>query len=283
MAMTAVAFTIAGSDSGGGAGIQADIKTFSSLGVYATSAITALTAQNTVGVQGVHEIPTEFVAQQIKSVCTDIDIKATKIGMLANAEIVTQVCKSIEEFSLKPLVLDPVMVAQSGDRLLSASAVHHIKQDLIPLATIITPNLHEAAVLLDSSIADILKDTDAALQELLDLGAPAVLLKGGHANDLTTDGPQKDQQQVVDYFATSSTASAPETTLYNKQLVPTTNTHGSGCTLAAAITAYLALGEDLTPAVTKANKFIDDAIKAADNLAIGKGSGPVHHCHKWWK
>lgn len=275
--MTATALTIAGSDSGGGAGIQADIKTFSSLGVYATSAITALTAQNTVGVQGVNEIPADFVAAQINSICSDIDIKATKLGMLANAEIVTQVCKSIDEFSLQPLVLDPVMVAQSGDRLLSASAVNSIKQDLIPRATIITPNLHEAAVLLDSSMEDILSDPDDALKQLLALGPQAVLLKGGHAHDLVAGEGDAEQQEVVDYFATSSGV-----TLYKKQLVPTANTHGSGCTLAAAITAYLALGEDLTTAVASANKFIDGAIKAADALAIGKGSGPVHHCHNSW-
>ncbi len=287
--MIATALTIAGSDSGGGAGIQADIKTFSSLGVYATSVVTALTAQNTLGVQGVYEIPAEFVGEQIKSVCTDIEIKATKLGMLANAEIVTQVCKSIDEFALSPVVLDPVMVAQSGDRLLSTAAVNSIKQELIPRASIITPNLHEAAVLLDCSMADLLENINEALSKLMALGCGAVLLKGGHAHDLETEESDTksstesstgndDSKEVIDYFATTDNI-----TLYKKELLATNNTHGSGCTLAAAITAYLALGMELSPAVTAANKFIDGAIRAADSLQIGKGGGPVHHCHSSWK
>lgn len=300
--MSVAVLTIAGSDSSGGAGIQADIKTFSALGVYATSVVTALTAQNTIGVQGVHEVAAEFVAQQIKSVCTDIEIKATKLGMLANADIVAQVCKSVDEFSLSPLVLDPVMVAQSGDRLLSATAVDSIKAELIPRATIITPNLHEAAVLLDCSMPKVLADPQNSVRQLLALGCSAVLLKGGHAHDTDSatspnsqtphkelqKGPQKGQgsqdndtkKEVTDYLAT-----ATGITLYNKDWVPTTNTHGSGCTLAAAITAYLARGLELKPAVAAANKFIDQAIKQADLLKVnrhGQGNGPVHHCHSIW-
>lgn len=302
--MIATALTIAGSDSSGGAGIQADIKTFSSLGVYASSAITALTAQNTVGVQGVYEISAEFVGEQIKSVCSDLTIKATKLGMLANAEIVTQVCKSIDDFSLNPVVLDPVMVAQSGDRLLSEAAVNSIKQELIPRATIITPNLHEAAVLLECSITEVMANIDRALEKLMALGCGAVLLKGGHAHDPDPDQEPADEtdppnnttqntgaKEVIDYFATTavdrldegaSDARNLDITLYKKKLLPTTNTHGSGCTLAAAITAYLALGMELKVAVAEANKFIDGAIKAADSLQLGNGSGPVHHCHQWW-
>lgn len=283
--MSVAALTIAGSDSSGGAGIQADIKTFSALGVYATSVVTALTAQNTTGVQGVHEVAAEFVAQQIKSVCTDIEIKATKLGMLANTDIVTQVCKSVDEFSLSPLVLDPVMVAQSGDRLLSATAVDSIKSELIPRATIITPNLHEAAVLLDCSMVKVLADPQDATRQLLSLGCSAVLLKGGHAHDSNSATSPNSQdndtkKEVTDYLAT-----ATGITLYKKDWVPTTNTHGSGCTLAAAITAYLARGLELKPAVAVANKFIDQAIKQADLLKInrhGQGNGPVHHCHSIW-
>lgn len=277
----ATALTIAGSDSGGGAGIQADLKTFSALGVYGTCAITALTAQNTQGVQGVYEVAPEFVAEQIKSVATDIQISACKTGMLANQAIVKQVVQAIDEFHLQPLVVDPVMVAQSGDSLLTQDAVASIKEELIAHATIITPNLPEAAVLLDSSVEEILKDPQQAVATLLSLGPQAVLLKGGHAVDHQSDNKLP---VMIDYLAIKQEGQMRHES-FEKQIINTHNTHGSGCTLAAAITAHLAQGLELLGAVKQANKFIDDAIRYADNLGLGTGSksnGPVHHLYKWW-
>ena len=269
--MIAAALSIAGSDSGGGAGIQADIKSFSALGVFATTAITALTAQNTQGVQGVYSVSADFVESQIRSVHNDINVSAVKLGMLANRDIVIRVAELIDELELSPVVLDPVMVAQSGDSLLTDDAVEAIKNLLISSAKIITPNIPEAGVLLGKSTKDLLVDPWQATQELLALGSDAVLLKGGHALDVKNEG------KVYDYFLSTG-----EKEVYTKTRIDTSNTHGSGCALAAAIAAYLAKGLDLASAVKGAESFIDGAINYADDLNIGKGNGPVHHLHKWW-
>ena len=262
------ALTIAGSDSGGGAGIQADIKTFSALGVYGASVITALTAQNTCGVEGVSEVSANFVTQQLNSVCSDIQIDAVKIGMLANKDIVTAVVAGIRKFSLKPVVVDPVMVAQSGDRLLTDDAVDAIKNQLLPLADIITPNLPEAAVLLQVTEDEIIKNPWEAAQGLLDMGGKdttAVLLKGGHDKGL----------MVKDYLVTKG-----HKELLEKERIETTNTHGTGCTLSAAICTYLARGMSIAQAVRRADVYLQGAIQAAVEINLGKGNGPVHHFYR---
>nr|7R8Y_A Chain A, Phosphomethylpyrimidine Kinase [synthetic construct]7R8Y_B Chain B, Phosphomethylpyrimidine Kinase [synthetic construct] len=263
--MMPVALTIAGSDSGGGAGIQADLKTFSALGVYGMSVITAVTAQNTLGVQGVHDIPPELVAAQIDAVFEDLRVDAVKTGMLSNAEIVEAVAEALRRYGVRPLVVDPVMVAKSGDPLLAPDAVEALKERLFPLATIITPNLPEAEVLLGRPIRTE-EEMEEAARRLLALGPKAVLLKGGHlegeeAVDLLADG------EGIHRF------SAPR--------VQTRNTHGTGCTLSAAIAAHLARGHDLPEAVREAKAYLTGAIKAAPS--IGHGHGPVNHFHAWWK
>lgn len=265
--MSPIALTIAGSDSGGGAGIQADLKTFSALGVYGCSVITALTAQNTQGVQGVLDIDPAFVRQQLQSVFSDLDIRAVKIGMLSNAAIIETVVSAIAQFRPTTLVVDPVMVATSGDRLLKAPAVDCLRQRLLPGATLITPNLAEAAVLLDQAIPTDLAGMEAMVEPLLALGCQAVLLKGGHLSG----------DQAIDLFYDGQTLhrlSAPR--------VATGNTHGTGCTLSAAVAALLARGQPLAQAVSGAKAYLSAALARADQLAIGCGHGPVHHFHQSW-
>ena len=250
--------TIAGSDSGGGAGIQADLKTITVLGAYGLSVITALTAQNTLGVQGIHEPPPEFVALQFDSVLSDIGADAAKTGMLANPELVRLVSSKIKEYKVPNLVVDPVMVAQSGDALVTADTREALKQDLIPLAELITPNRPEAEALLGAEIRTVSDLADAA-RALRSLGPKAVLVKGGHmagpALDVLFDG-----REIREY-------SAPR--------IETTHTHGSGCTFSAAIAAYLAHGHEMGQAVAKAKRFITEAIRRARPL--GRGSGPTNH------
>ncbi len=265
--MSAIAVTIAGSDSGGGAGIQADLKTFSALGVYGASIITALTAQNTQGVRAIHDVPPEFVTAQIDAVFSDLDVNAVKIGMLSRAATVEAVAGGLDRHCMKNVVLDPVMVASSGDRLLAPDAVDALRRLLIPRARIITPNLPEAAALLDAPIAKDENEMRAQAQRLLALGAAAVLIKGGHGSGAESVDLLVDKNRVVRLAAAR---------------VATRNTHGTGCTLSSAIAAELAKGRALADAVQAAKDYVTSAIRAADRLAVGNGNGPVHHFHQWW-
>jgi hydroxymethylpyrimidine/phosphomethylpyrimidine kinase len=265
--MTPIAVTIAGSDSGGSAGIQADLKTFSALGVYGASVIAALTAQNTQGVTGIHDVPPEFVTAQIDAVFSDLDVSAVKIGMLSRTATIEAVARGIERHRMKNIVLDPVMVATSGDRLLSPDAVDALRRQLIPRARVITPNLPEAAALLDAPVAKDENEMRAQAQQLLALGAVCVLIKGGHGSGAESVDLLVDANGV-------ERLTAPR--------VATRNTHGTGCTLSSAIAAGLAKGSSLTDAVRAAKSYVTAAIGAADRLTIGKGHGPVHHFHSWW-
>jgi hydroxymethylpyrimidine/phosphomethylpyrimidine kinase len=265
--MTAIAVTIAGSDSGGGAGIQADLKTFSALGVYGASVIAALTAQNTKGVTGIHDVPPEFITAQIDAVFSDLAVGAVKIGMLSQPAVIEAVAAGLDRWKAKNVVLDPVMVATSGDRLLNPDAIDVLKRVLIPRAHLITPNLPEAAALLDEPIA---RDEDEMLAQagrLRDRGAQAVLIKGGHSAGA----------ESVDMLVLPSSFTRLAT-----PRIDTKNTHGTGCTLSSAIAAGLAKGQDLVAAAREAKVYVSDAIAASDRIAIGSGHGPVHHFHRWW-
>lgn len=264
---TPIALTIAGSDSGGGAGIQADLKTFSALGVYGCSAIASLTAQNTLGVQGVLPIPPAFVQQQIQSVLSDIQVGAIKTGMLATADIIAAVAESLTAYAHIPLVLDPVMVATSGDRLLAPDAVQTLIEKLMPLATVITPNLHEAAVLLNTGGAQNLEQMQTQGEQIIALGARAVLMKGGHTNG----------DQATDLLITAAGVEA-----FSASRLQTNNTHGTGCTLASAIAAGLAKQLSLRDSVKQAKDYLHNALLRSETLHIGQGSGPVHHFYSFY-
>ncbi len=253
-----VAMTIAGSDSGGGAGIQADLKTFQALGVYGASALTAITAQNTVGVQGVHEIPTDIIAAQIDSVLDDIGVDAAKTGMLSSAAIIVTVADRVRHWQIEHLVVDPVMVAKSGDRLLREDAVSALIRDLLPLARVVTPNLPEAEVLVGHPLETDAQIRDAA-RRIVDLGARSVVVKGGHR-----------QGDAIDVFYDGQTFQE-----FASERFATPNTHGTGCTFSAAIAAELATGAPLAEAVAAAKHFITEAIRHATPL--GHGHGPVAH------
>jgi hydroxymethylpyrimidine/phosphomethylpyrimidine kinase len=264
---TPIALTIAGSDSSGGAGIQADLKSFAARGVYGASVITALTAQNTSGVSGIHAVPPEFVTAQIDAVFSDLDVGAVKIGMVAEPPVIDAIVAGLRRWSPKHVVLDPVMVATSGDRLLAAEAVEALRARLIPLASVITPNLLEAAALLDEPVAA----TEAAVEEqgrrLLTMGCEAVLIKGGHGAGA----------ESIDYLVTSSGTNA-----LAAPRIATRNTHGTGCSLSSAIAAGLAKGEDMETAVRNAKAWVSAAIAAADRFSVGHGHGPIHHFHKFY-
>jgi hydroxymethylpyrimidine/phosphomethylpyrimidine kinase len=264
---TPIALTIAGSDSSGGAGIQADLKTFAALGVYGASVITALTAQNTQGVSGIHQVPADFVTGQIDAVFSDLAIGAVKIGMVAELSVIGAIAAGLAKWQPRHVVLDPVMVATSGDRLLKADAVDALRSKLIPQASLITPNLPEAAALLDEEVATTESAVADQGKRLLALGPRAVLIKGGHGQGA----------ESTDYFVTSAGSialSAPR--------VATKNTHGTGCSLSSAIAAGLAKGENLESAVRNAKAWISAAIAAADRFAVGHGHGPVHHFHRFY-
>ncbi len=265
---TPIALTVAGSDSGGGAGIQADLKTFSALGVYGASVITALTAQNTREVRAIFDVTPEFVTQQIDTVFDDLAIAAVKVGMLGRPEIIDAVAAGMERHGVAKLVVDPVMVAKSGDALLQPEAVEALKVRLLPLAEIITPNLPEAAALLGCPAPRDEAGMVAAAEALLRLGPRSVLVKGGHLEgaesfDIFHDGQAPRRLDAV--------------------RVATTNTHGTGCSLSSAIAAHLALGAPLPQAVERAKAYLGRAIAAADRLSIGQGHGPVHHFVDFWK
>jgi len=265
--MTPIAVTIAGSDSGGGAGIQADLKTFSALGVYGASVIAALTAQNTRGVTAIHDVPPDFITAQIDAVFSDLKVGAVKIGMLSQPAAIRAVADSLERYKQEKIVLDPVMVAGSGDRLLAKDAVEILRSVLIPRALVLTPNLPEAAALLETAVAT----TEAQMQEqgekLLALGAKAVLVKGGHGTGAESVDLLVEPASVARLAA---------------ERVATRNTHGTGCTLSSAIAAGLAKGLPLAEAVREAKAYLTAAIGAADTLSVGEGGGPVHHFHAWW-
>jgi hydroxymethylpyrimidine/phosphomethylpyrimidine kinase len=258
----AIALTIAGSDPSGGAGIQADLKTFSALGVYGASVLTALTAQNTRGVVGIFGVPTSFVAAQIEAVTSDLDVKAVKTGMLANAAIVETVAESLARLPGVPFVCDPVMVATSGDLLLEPAAIGAYREQLIPRATLITPNLPEAARLLGGAEAAGFDEMAAQAKALLSLGCKAVLIKGGHGTGKT----------AVDILASGAGVKRLEA-----PRVDTPHTHGTGCTLSAAITALLAEGVGLEHAVERGKTFVWRALKSGIRLRVGQGHGPVDH------
>ena len=264
---TPIALTIAGSDSGGGAGIQADLKTFAALGVYGCSAITSLTAQNTTGVQGVLPIPPDFVRAQIESVLSDISVGAIKTGMLATAEITNVVVEILNVYWTIPLVLDPVMVATSGDRLLANDAIDVLIKKLMPRATIITPNLWEAAALLNVSVAQNQVQIEQQAAHLLALGAQAVLMKGGHAQG----------REATDFLLTHN-----EQFTFSTLRIMTKNTHGTGCTLAAAIAAGLAKKLSLQESIAQAKDYLQNALIHSDQLHVGTGAGPVHHFYQYY-
>ena len=262
-ATTPIVLTIAGSDSGGGAGIQADIKAISATGSYACSVITALTAQNTQGVSGIYPISSEFVEQQLDAVFSDLNVIAVKIGMLSDSDVIHSVAKKIKQYKPQYLVVDPVMVATSGDLLLQASAIESLKSELLPLADVITPNLPEAAALIGTKVPQNEDEMVDMINELRQLGAKSVLLKGGHLED---DSNSTDLLICTDTVERLSTAR-----------IETRNTHGTGCTLSSAIASYLAQGHELQAAVTLGKHYITQAIIHADELNIGQGHGPVNH------
>ncbi len=257
-----IALTIAGSDPSGGAGIQADLKTFTVLGVYGASVITALTAQNTVGVTGVFKVPVDFITAQFEAVTADLHVQAVKTGMLADVETVKCVGKLLGLLRPPHLVVDPVMVATSGDRLIDANAVRSVRETLIPLADLITPNLPEAAALLECAVAKTEEQMHAQAKALLSLGCRAVLLTGGHGRGA----------EAIDILATVTGL-----TRLSQVRIETRNSHGTGCTLAAAVTAGLAEGRSLTDAVSRAKHFVWSALNSGAMQQIGSGNGPVDH------
>lgn len=264
---TPIALTIAGSDSGGGAGIQADLKAMSALGVYGASVITAVTAQNTKAVTAVEGISLEVIAAQIAAVLDDLEVGAIKIGMLATPDIIQTVAQALQGYE-GPIVLDPVMVAKSGDALLQDDAVATLRDVLLPRATILTPNLPEAARLLTRADAKSRADMIDQGQALAALGPAAVLMKGGHGTEAVCTDLLLDTETVL------AELTAPR--------IQTRNTHGTGCTLSSSIAAGLAKGMSVVEAVTVAHSYLQGAIRAADTLTIGSGHGPVHHFHEVW-
>ncbi len=261
--------TIAGSDSGGGAGIQADIKSISACGCFATSAITAITAQNTLGVRDIHPIPAKILSSQISAVLEDIGTDAVKIGMLHSSEVIKVVAEMLSKFAVKNVVLDPVMVATSGDKLLQDEAICSLQQDLIPLARIITPNIPEAEILLDKKITNQEQLPEFAL-ELAERYKVSVLLKAGHLQD----------DELVDVFYDFEEKKA---NLLQSKRLSTKNTHGTGCTLSSALAAFLAQGHSLKESVCLAREYLSEAIKVGADYTLGEGHGPVHHFHKFWE
>ncbi len=262
------ALTIAGSDSGGGAGIQADLKTFAALGCYGMSVITALTAQNTKAVTGIMPVPPAFIAKQLEAVLSDMGVDAVKIGMLHSAEVIEQVAKTLIEFGVKTIVLDPVMVAKSGDKLLQDEAVDALRTCLLPIASVITPNLPEASVLLGRPV-DTVTDMLPAAVDLAVLCPGAILLKGGHL----------DSAESSDFLYLS----ADEQRWFPTARIPTKNSHGTGCTLSSAIVAGLAKKLSITDAVAAAKEYVTQALQMGAVYQLGEGHGPVQHFFNVWQ
>lgn len=264
----AIALTIAGSDSGGGAGIQADLKAFSALGVYGASVITAVTAQNTRGVTGVADIPPDMVRAQLDAVFDDLRVDAVKIGMLSRVDTITEVAKALRRYRPRHVVLDPVMVAKSGDVLLQPDAISALSSELLPLATVVTPNLPEAIALGGWEGEVTLESMPEIARTILNHGAGAVLLKGGHLQS----------EHSPDLLMTQEGSA-----LFPGERIETKNTHGTGCTLSSAIAALLARGLPLHDAIREAKAYLAEAIRRADELEVGSGHGPVHHFHALWR
>ena len=260
--------TIAGSDSGGGAGIQADLKTFSAIGCYGMSVITALTAQNTTGVTAIHPVPVDFVEDQMAAIFSDMGADAVKIGMLYSVPLIETVSRVLKTYQARNVVFDPVMVAQSGDKLLEDDAVDAMKTHLLPMADLVTPNIPEASILLNRTINGP-EGVEDAIVSFGALGCRNVLIKGGHLEDDTgTDwlylGHEKHLIRLIE------------------QRINTRNNHGTGCTLSSAVASYLAKGQSLEPAVRSAKSFITKALSAGSDYTIGHGHGPVHHFFQFW-
>ncbi len=261
--------TVAGSDSSGGAGIQADLKTFSALGCYGMSVITALTAQNTMGVTGIHAVPASFAEEQMEAVFTDIGADAVKIGMLYSAELIEAVARQLTKHGMDKIVLDPVMVAQSGDKLLRDDAIEALKTHIMPLASVVTPNLPEAAVLTGQELHGIEAMQEAA-KTIARHSSQSVLLKGGHL------GNDADCSDIL-YLTREE-----RFVILEGERIESRNVHGTGCTLSSAIASFLAKGEDIEAAVRKGKAYISEAIRAGSEYEIGHGSGPVHHFFNFW-
>lgn len=275
------ALTIAGSDPSGGAGLQADLKTFSALGVYGTSAVVAVVDENTCGVYGVHPVPDSFVAGQIRSVLSDIGSNAIKIGMLHSSSLIRTVLTTLQEYPyVRNVVLDPVMIATSGDPLLQPEAIGTLRDELIPYARVITPNIPEASLLLESDIThpDQLSDAARALSALYYETHVSVMLKAGHF--ALSDGGSQTEGNLTDVFYN---AESGHITTLSSEIVDTRNTHGTGCTLSSAIAAYLALGAPLDTAVERAKTYLSAALTVGAGYDIGRGHGPVHHFHAQWE
>jgi hydroxymethylpyrimidine/phosphomethylpyrimidine kinase len=266
--------TIAGSDSGGGAGIQADLKTFSALGCYGMSVISALTAQNTRSVTGIYPVSPEFIAMQIDAVMEDIGADAVKIGMLHSRDVILAVTERLKHYGSQNIVVDPVMVSTGGDKLLQDEAVEALKTILFPIATLITPNFPEAAILLNQPVETLLGadgfELETACKNLSAFGTQAVVLKGGHGKS----------QRMLDVLYT---AKNDRIRPFESTRIDTRNTHGTGCTLSAAIAAHLAKGHPLEDAVRYAKTYITGALVAGAAYQLGNGHGPVHHFHRYWK
>ena len=254
--------SIAGSDPSGGAGIQADLKTFAANGVYGMAAITALTVQNTVGVRGIHLVPAKFVSSQIEAIFSDIAVSSVKVGMVANAEIAEEVGTTLAKYRNLISVVDPVMVAKGGSPLLNKKAIQAVKDNLLPLATIVTPNLPEAAILLGSSIAKSEEDMIYQGKALLNLGSKSILIKGGHSEGITSNDLLVTENNYV---------------WFKEKRINTKNTHGTGCTLSSSIASFLAKDYSVEEAVSKAKKFVTNAIRNSKKLSVGKGHGPTNH------
>ena len=254
--------SIAGSDPSGGAGIQADLKTFAANGVYGMAAITALTVQNTVGVQGIHLVPAKFVSSQIEAIFSDIAVSSAKVGMVGNAEIAEGVGTTLAKYRNLISVVDPVMVAKGGSPLLDKKAIQAVKDNLIPLATIVTPNLPEAAILLGSSIAKSEEDMVYQGKALLNLGCKSILMKGGHSEGITSNDLLVTENNYV---------------WFKEKRINTKNTHGTGCTLSSSIASFLAKDFSVEESVSKAKKFVTNAIRNSEKLSVGKGHGPTNH------
>ncbi|MEU5957872.1 bifunctional hydroxymethylpyrimidine kinase/phosphomethylpyrimidine kinase [Streptomyces sp. NPDC047525] len=268
-----IALSIAASDPSGGAGIQADLKAFSANGAYGTAVLTALTAQNTQGVSGIHTVPPAFVTEQLDTLFADVPVDAVKIGMLADAAIAEAVAEALERHRPRYVVLDPVMVSTSGHRLLEADAVTVLRDRLLPLADLITPNLPEAGDLLGTAAARNRAEAIEQAHSLLKTGARRVLLKGGHH---THDA------ESVDILVDATDASGSGVTELSAPRVNTRNTHGTGCTLSAAIAALRPQHDDWHTTVSAAKAYLTGALRAADTLHIGRGHGPVHHFYQYW-
>ena len=262
------ALSIAGFDGSGGAGIQADLKTFSALGCYATTVLTALPVQNTVGVRSIYDLPSLCVEEQLTAILDDMSMNATKIGMLHRQEIIEAVAKILQRYHVTNIVLDPVMLAKSGDALLLPSAVEALKKQLFPMTTVLTPNLLEASALLGYEIRTKSQMEKAAM-ELLEMGSQAVVVKGGHLDGNCDDCLCLKNPDIEFHWLSNNR-------------IQTRNTHGTGCTFSAAIAAFLAKGAPIVEAVHKAKHYLTQAIEAGAHIKTGLGNGPVHHFHQYW-